>query len=156
MNDKSRADYAAELFLQGFNCGQSVVMAFADRYGLTPELAARISGAFGGGMGLQRMTCGTVLGLATLAGLEEGMTDPADKESRKRCFSAIQQLTEAFKEQYGSAICAEILGIPGHVKSEGPAQHLPVPEAFKAKPCALKVQLAVRLFERYLQEKESR
>ncbi|MCR4860505.1 MAG: C-GCAxxG-C-C family protein [Bacteroidales bacterium] len=155
METKSRADLAAELFLQGYNCGQAVVLAFADRYGLTQEQAARIAGAFGGGIGRQRLTCGTVLGMTVLAGLEEGNTDPADKEGQKRCFEAIREMTGAFVEQYGSATCAEILGLPGHVKSEGPAQHQPVPEAFRAKPCALKVQLAVRIFEQYLRERDT-
>ncbi|MCR4824038.1 MAG: C-GCAxxG-C-C family protein [Bacteroidales bacterium] len=153
---ESRADLAADLFMQGYNCGQAVVVAFADRFGLSREEAARIAGAFGGGIGRQRLTCGTVLGMTVLAGLEEGNADPADKAGQKRCFDTVKQMTAGFVEQYGSTVCAELLGMPGHVKADGPAQHQAVPEKFCAKPCALKVQLAVRLFEKYLREKASR
>ena len=149
----SRAELAADFFLQGYNCGQAVVLAFADRYGLSREEAARIAGAFGGGIGRQRLTCGAVLGMSVLAGFEEGAVDPADKAAQKRCYELVRELCEGFKEQYGSTVCAEILGLPGYVKSEGPAQHLPVPEAFRARPCALKVQIAAALFDRCLRDK---
>ena len=149
----SRAELAADYFLKGYNCGQAVVLAFADRYGLSVEEAARIAGAFGGGIGRQRLTCGAVLGMSVLAGFEEASADPADKAAQRRCYEAVRVLCEGFKEQYGSTLCAEILGLPGYVKSEGPAQHLPVPEAFRARPCALKVQIAAALFDRYLLDK---
>ena len=153
--EMSRAELAADYFLKGYNCGQAVVLAFADRYGLSVEEAARIAGAFGGGIGRQRLTCGAVLGLSVLAGFEEGAVDPADKAAQKRCYETVRGLCEGFKEQYGSTLCAEILGLPGYVKSEGPAQHLPVPEAFRARPCALKVQIAAALFDRYLRDKST-
>ena len=151
---KDRGQHAADLFMQGYNCGQAVVVAFADCYGLTEADAARISAAFGGGIGRQRMTCGAVLGMTVLAGLEEGNTNPSDKERMGNAFKAIQTLTEGFKQQYGSAVCAEILGLKGYVKADGPAQHQPMPECYKSRPCALKVKLAAQLFDNYLRSKQ--
>ena len=48
---------AAELFLSGSNCAQSIVVAFCDVTGLEPEFAARFSSSFGGGMGRMREVC---------------------------------------------------------------------------------------------------
>ena len=42
---------AAELFLRGYNCAQSVAVAFCDVTGLTPEFATEMASSFGGGMG---------------------------------------------------------------------------------------------------------
>ena len=39
--------YAAELFLQGYNCAQAVSMAFSDVTGLEPAYAARLISSFG-------------------------------------------------------------------------------------------------------------
>ena len=36
------------LFLEGYNCAQSVVLAFADEMGIPKETAARIASSFGG------------------------------------------------------------------------------------------------------------
>ena len=53
--DHSR--YAEELFLSGYNCAQSVVVAFCDVTGLDKGFAAQISSSFGGGMGRMREVC---------------------------------------------------------------------------------------------------
>ncbi len=151
----NRSDVAAQLFMEGYNCGQAVAAAFADRYGLTKAQMARLAAAFGGGIARQRMTCGTVLALAVLTGLEETDGNPAERESTARCMDLARRLTEDFKEQFGSAVCGEILGLKGFDKAQGKATGTPVPEQFKSKPCALKVMIAVRLFEKYLNEKDT-
>ena len=48
---EDRVNKAVELFMSGYNCSQSVVAAFADLYGFTPEQALRMSASFGGGIG---------------------------------------------------------------------------------------------------------
>lgn len=55
---EERIEKAIELFKEGYNCSQSVVAAFADMYGLTPEQALKVSASFGGGIGRMRQTCG--------------------------------------------------------------------------------------------------
>ena len=40
---------AMELFKNGYNCSQSVFLAFADKYELSEEAALKISSSFGGG-----------------------------------------------------------------------------------------------------------
>ena len=42
---------AAELFVGGYNCAQSVAVSFCDVTGLDEKTTARMVSAFGGGMG---------------------------------------------------------------------------------------------------------
>ena len=42
---------AAELFLSGYNCAQSVAVAFCDVTGLDEKMTTRMMSGFGGGMG---------------------------------------------------------------------------------------------------------
>ena len=48
------AEKARALFLEGYNCSQAVFCAFEDLTGLDRETSARLSSAFGGGMGRLR------------------------------------------------------------------------------------------------------
>ena len=46
----TRKEKAENLFLEGYNCAQAVVLAFEDMHGLDRVTAARLSSSFGGGM----------------------------------------------------------------------------------------------------------
>ena len=69
MNSKY-AKKATELFREGFNCSQSVFLAFEDKYDIDRELALKLSSSFGGGMGRLREVCGAVSGMFMTAGLK--------------------------------------------------------------------------------------
>lgn len=51
---EDRAKLALHLFENGYNCSQSVFMAYADLYDLDRETAAKLTSSFGGGMGRLR------------------------------------------------------------------------------------------------------
>ena len=153
---KARVDRAVDYFMQGYGCCQSVVAAFADMYGLDEKLALKIAAGFGGGVGRMRMMCGAVSGIVMLVGLEEGQTEGADREGKSHCYKIVQQLLEESKQQNGSIICAEILGLNGHEKavnsyiaSERTAEY------YKSRPCVAKVESAARIFAEYLEKKQS-
>ena len=55
---EARARKARELFMSGYNCSQSVFLAYADLYGIDPKLASTIVAPLGGGMGRLREVCG--------------------------------------------------------------------------------------------------
>ena len=65
----NHSDLAVENFKKGYNCSQSVVVAFCDVTGMTADYAARLSSSFGGGMGRMREVCGAVSGMLMVAGL---------------------------------------------------------------------------------------
>ena len=50
----NHSELAVENFKRGYNCSQSVVVAFCDVTGMKPQYAAWLSSSFGGGMGRMR------------------------------------------------------------------------------------------------------
>ena len=68
MDIEARVRWAEELFHEGYNCSQSVVLAFADLTGVDEALLEKISIGLGGGVGRLREVCGAVSGMAMVAG----------------------------------------------------------------------------------------
>ena len=149
-----RVERAVENFMAGYGCCQSVVAAFADLYGLDDTLAKKVAAGFGGGVGRLRMMCGAVSGIVMLIGLDCGQTEGSDREGKSACYKVVQELLARSKQENGSLICAEILGIQGYQKavcsfvaSERTADY------YKSRPCAAKVESAARIFAEYLKKK---
>lgn len=142
---QQRVERAKELFHQGFNCSQAVFAACADIYGIEDEaLALRLAASFGGGIGRMRQTCGAACGMFMLAGLENGSAIEGDTEGKKQNYALVQDLAAKFKQENGSIICAELLGI-------APKPQEPTPEArteayYQKRPCADMVASAVKIF----------
>ena len=141
-----------QLFAEGYTCAQSVVAAWADRYGLDRDTALRISGSFGGGIGRMRLTCGAACGIFMLAGLETATTDPADRQGKAENYKAVQQLAEEFRKEMGSITCGELLGL---AKPEGsPMPEERTPEYYRKRPCKEIVGCASRIFARFLEQRK--
>ena len=51
INVEERVQKARLLFSEGYNCAQSVLLAYADIWGIEPSFAATIVAPFGGGIG---------------------------------------------------------------------------------------------------------
>ena len=153
---EERVARAVDNFMQGYGCCQSVVAAFADLYGLDDTLAKKIAAGFGGGVGRMRMMCGAVSGIVMLVGLDCGQTEGSDREGKSACYKVVQELLAQSKEENGSLICAEILGIKGHEKAvSNYVASARTAEYYKTRPCAAKVESAARIFADYLKDKET-
>ena len=140
--------YAAELFLKGYNCAQSVMVAFCDITGLEEDFAARMASSFGGGMGRMREVCGAVSGMLMVAGLLYGYATPGDDGGKKKLYTIVQELSRQFREEVGSIVCREILKNP-------PSDPTPSPrtaEYYQKRPCARMVCLAATILDRYIKE----
>lgn len=137
---------AAELFLRGYNCSQSVVVAFCDVTGLTQRNAARMASSFGGGMGRMREVCGAVSGMLLVAGLLYGYDVPGDDESKKRHYQLVQALAGKFREKEHSIICRELLHNPPSDPNPTPR----TPEFYKTRPCAHLVAQAADILDEYI------
>lgn len=151
MKNEERINQAVELFKEGFNCSQSVVAAFADKYGFTREQALRMSASFGGGIGRMRETCGAACGLFMLAGLETGATEGADREGKAANYALVQELAKEFKQRNGALRCADLLGLS---KKE---PIVSTPEArtnqyYAKRPCVKMVEEAARIWCEYLEK----
>ncbi|GJG34416.1 hypothetical protein PRMUPPPA20_25250 [Xylanibacter ruminicola] len=157
MTDKEldeRVNRAVDNFMQGYGCCQSVVAAFADLYGLDDTLAKKIAAGFGGGVGRLRMMCGAVSGIVMLVGLDCGQTEGSDREGKSACYKVVQDLLAKSKEENGSIICAEILGLKGYEKAHNNyVASERTAEYYKSRPCAAKVESAARIFANYLKAK---
>ncbi|WP_331669491.1 C-GCAxxG-C-C family protein [Emergencia timonensis] len=106
-----RSDQAASLFREGYNCAQAVLLAFADVLSIDKKTAAMLSSSFGGGMGRLREVCGAVSSMFLIAGLVKGYDRPDDDEAKAAHYQLIQTLAYKFKEENGSIICRELLGL---------------------------------------------
>ena len=153
---EERVNRAVDNFMAGYGCCQSVVAAFSDLYGLDEEMAKRIGAGFGGGVGRLRMMCGAVSGIVILVGLDCGQTEGSDREGKSACYKVVQDLLEQSKQENGSIICAEILGLKGYTKAhDSYVASARTAEYYKSRPCAAKVESAARIFANYLKSKDS-
>lgn len=150
MEMKSKGDLAKEYFLQGYNCSQSVVLAFADELDMREEDIIKISSSFGAGMGRLREVCGAVSGMFMVAGALYGYDDPKDYEAKKKHYERIQYLGAQFKEENGSIVCRELLGLKR--KTDEPAPEKRTESYYKKRPCADLVKCAADILEKYVRE----
>ena len=139
---------AAELFLGGYNCAQSVVVAFSDLTGLDKDFSAEFASSFGGGMGRMREVCGAVSGMLMVLGLLYGYDTPGDDVSKKQLYTLVQQLSGKFREEVGSIVCREILKNPPSDPNPSPR----TAEYYAKRPCARMVYTAARILDEYIQE----
>lgn len=146
---QSHGEKAKSLFLEGYNCTQAVVGAFCEEMGLDKELALRIASPFGGGMGRLREVCGTVSGMFIVLGYLYGYDDPKDYERKKELYARVQELAGTFKEENGSIICRELLGLKG--KDTSPVPEKRTEDYYKKRPCPGLAAYAANLLEEYLE-----
>ena len=147
----SYSEKAMELFKNGYNCSQSVFLAFCDMYKMDYETALRISSSFGAGMGRLREVCGSVTGMFMVAGMLYGYTDPKDHVSKTEHYKRIQFLANEFDKENHSIICRELLGL-GKGK-DSPVPELRTAEYYKKRPCVELVGMAASIMEKYIEEK---
>lgn len=157
-----RARRAMELFRQGYNCAQSVFLAFEDYYEIDRSTALKLSSSFGGGMGRLREVCGAVSGMFLTVGMLMGYDAPDDYKAKKEHYERIQYLAGQFKAVNGSIVCRELLerqaqaqktdkNIPIAVTTD-PSPELRTPEYYKKRPCPELVGIAAAIVEEYLAE----
>ena len=139
---------AAELFLSGYNCSQSVAVAFHKEMGLTERQAAKLASAFGGGMGRMREVCGAVSGMLLVLSQLYGYDTPGDDASKKVLYTHVQALAGQFREENGSIICREILKNP----PSDPAPSARTAEYYASRPCARMVYTAANILEAYIKD----
>ena len=143
VNPQERAEQAREYFTAGYNCAQSVFLAYQDITGIDEVLAATISAPFGGGMGRLREVCGAVSGMTMVAGFIAPNSQPNDNENKKNCYATVQALAEEFRAENGSIVCRELLGLAQQKDDPTPSPR--TGEYYKRRPCAEYVAIAARI-----------
>lgn len=106
-----REKLAREYFSKGYNCCQSVLMAFGDITGLDNDTLARLGSGLGGGVARMRELCGSVSGMAIISGFIISSVNPEDTEKKKANYALMQEMAAEFSQKNGSIVCRELLGL---------------------------------------------
>lgn len=146
---EERAMLAVQNFELGFNCAQSVFLAYSDVFELDLNMAKKMSVSFGGGVGRMREVCGTVSAMAMLAGFKYPVLDQKDQEARTKNYAIVQKMSEQFKEKHGTIICRSLLP-EAQANQTAPAPSERTSEYYAKRPCSRYVEEAARIAGRML------
>ena len=139
---------AHDYFYGGYNCAQSVFAAFHEEMGLDEETALKLMVSVGGGMGGLREICGAFSGAAVALNMIQKEIKTSDLDYKKQMYALVQEKAEAFKRQYSTVICRELLELNDITPSSVPA----VRDAayYEVRPCGKYVEYAAGLVEEEL------
>lgn len=147
---QSRVEEAVETFESGYNCAQAVFATYADIFGLDKETALKLASPMGGGVGRMREICGTVSGMAMLAGLKDGNTNPDDEKAKEKIYELVREMSDIFRTENGTIICRELLGMKVREQSAKPEER--TKEYYVNRPCSRFVVSAAKIIEEILIE----
>lgn len=141
----TRKQKAYDNFKIGYNCCESVVLAFDDLLPLTREQLIGVSVGFGGGFGRTRNLCGAVSAFAIVLGLALPHVDNP-KEDKADMYKRLQNLVAEFKARNGSDNCGELLKnvknlTTGYLPQERDEEY------YKVRPCVKFVLDSVEILE---------
>ncbi len=138
-------EIAEGYFKKGYNCAQSVILAFCPHYGLDEQTALKLSLGFGAGMGRLREVCGAVSAAFMVMGLEYG-----GRVTKARMYELQQIFAQKWKDANGSIICRDLLNL-----QEGKSSFVPeerTKEYYKKRPCAELVAFTADLLEDFISQ----
>lgn len=156
-------------FLEGYNCTQAVLCTFCEQLGFDKETALKMAQPLGGGFSRLREVCGTVSGMFLVAGFIAGSADPKDKDAKDRVYKISRELAEKFRQEHGSIICRELLGLVpmgqsqkaaedgtaiNRVEQESTSQERTA-EYYKKRPCPKLAGDAAVIIQEYINSLES-
>ena len=151
---EERREAAMRYFREGYNCCQSVALAFSDvisgMTGMTDGQVAAVTSGFGGGFARLREVCGCVSGMTFVAGaVSPAKADPGchggqgsgeavpatdAREIRRANYALVQGLAGRFSEENGSIVCRELLGMRSG-RRDGPEPSERNERFYGTRPC---------------------
>lgn len=143
-----RKDLAIENFKKGYNCSQSVVLAFSDLVDIDEKSLLKLSSSFGGGMGRLREVCGALSGCFIILGLLYGYENPETGDVKAKLYSRIQELGLRFEKDNNTMICRELLNLKEKHSDSKPAQR--TSDFYKNRPCEKLIGYATEILEEYV------
>ncbi len=150
MTEKEKA---SELFMQGYNCAQSVFTAFCHRFDIDEETAKKISAGLGGGVGRTREVCGAVSGGAMVIGSLCAAKSGDDTQGKSRNYELVQEFINRFKQRNSNIICRELLSLSAKAKIS-PTAESRTNEYYKSRPCLRFVEDAAEILSEMIKENE--
>ncbi len=137
-----------DYFMKGYNCSQSVVLAFEDLLPVDKNTLSKMASSFGGGMGRLREVCGAVSGMFMVAGLLYGYDGPETGDIKAGHYARIQELAHRFEEKNGSIVCRELLNLK--TLRDEPVPEKRTNEYYRKRPCPELVGDAAGILEEYI------
>lgn len=104
-NEMERKENAVGYFRNGYNCAQSVVMAFVGEH----HNSVRAASAFGGGMGRMQQTCGAVTGAYIVFGLSHETPQLPSEADKLVIYGRVRAFRQEFVKRNGTDNCSELL-----------------------------------------------
>lgn len=148
---QERDRMARAFFRDGYNCCQSVLLAFEDVIGLSREEIATLGSGFGGGMGRLREVCGAMSAMTFMAGVLRPAADPGNLDGRTANYALVQKFAERFRAEHGSIVCRDILQIRADHK-EPPVPSVRTAEWYTKRPCERIIGSAARIIAEEMSE----
>lgn len=106
---ENKKEKAIAAFKSGYNCAQSVVVAFAEDLNFDKNAALSTAVGFGGGMGRLQETCGAVTGAFMVLGLYNGAKYTDNITLKNDTYSMVQQFDAKFKLIHQTTNCKALL-----------------------------------------------
>lgn len=104
-----RSEVAAQKFMEGYNCAQSVFYAFCDELNFDKNEALKLACGFGAGMARKEEVCGAVAGGIMVIGVKYGRGEDDDISLMELTYKKTRALIDSFAERHGSFICRKLL-----------------------------------------------
>lgn len=143
----NRIEIANNSHEKGYNCCQSVLSAFTDRFDIPAEAVLRAGAGFGSGAGTGEL-CGAITGAIMALDLIRGgdMSDPVP--AKRRAGASARLVQERFVERFGAVRCRELL------KNEKEQASDAVRALGVTNHCGVMIATAVEIVEEMLKEEE--
>ena len=100
---------ASNLFLKGYNCSQSVLLAMSEHWGLENDLVPKIATGFGGGIGRCGSVCGALSGGVMALSMRYGTNEPS-AEKRLQTYELSRKFFEQFEKRNNGVLCRDLIG----------------------------------------------
>lgn len=140
-----RLEAATNLFLDGYNCTQSILYAFREELGLSEETSLKISCGLGAGMARKGEVCGAVTGGILVLGMRHGRVLNEDRTATETTYAKTQELMNRFTSKHGSCLCRQLL--KGCDLSTEDGQIFFKENDFLSQICLICVQSVVEILE---------
>jgi len=95
-------------FMEGFNCAEAVLMAFAESIGVESMLIPKVATGFGGGIGRGGSVCGALLGAVMAIGLQFGRNNFTEAVAYEKCMAKSLEIYRVFERSFGTVFCREL------------------------------------------------
>lgn len=146
----TRKELALNFFTEGYNCNQSVLLAFEDLLPLDRDMLAKLGSGFGGGIGRLREICGAVSGMVTVLNLLYGYTLPTDTKGKAAQYAEIQALAAKFEAENGAIVCRDLLHLK--VTKDNPTPDERTAQYYHDRRCKDLVGSAVAILSDYIEQ----